>query len=112
MSILSKKVKGTNKTLGQMIWIQRRLWILAIPFIVYVFIFDYVPMAGITLSFIKYIPGKRFIDCEFVGLRYFRMLFTSPGFYRVMRNTLGYNIAGMLLHTPLAITLAILLSVP
>lgn len=73
----------------------------AIPAI-WVFVFNYIPMAGIYLAFIDYKPAKGILGSEFIGLRNFRQFISSIDFVRVFRNTLGYNVARILLVSLLA----------
>lgn len=69
---------------------------------IWVFVFSYVPMAGIYLAFIDYKPAKGILGSEFIGLRNFRQFISSIDFVRVFRNTLGYNVARIFLVSLLA----------
>ena len=51
------------------------LWIL--PFMVLVFLFSYFPLHGWIYSFYDYKPPRSLSDCQFVGLQWFKMLFTN-----------------------------------
>ena len=68
----------------------------AVPAFV-VFLFSYVPMAGIYLAFIDYKPAKGILGSQFIGLKNFKQFFDSVDFIRVFRNTLGYNVARIML---------------
>ena len=52
------------------------LW-MAMPFIVIVFLFSYVPIFGWIYSFFDYVPGVSIFDCDFVGLDYFKLIFND-----------------------------------
>jgi putative aldouronate transport system permease protein len=88
---------------------ERELWLLCIPMLVWVGIFYYYPMYGVSMSFVNYIPGKNILACSWVGLKWFKEALTSPEFGSIIRNTLvisGLNIA---LGFPAPIILALLL---
>lgn len=52
------------------------------------FIYSYIPMAGVLISFKKYLPAKGFFASKWVGWKNFETLFTMPTFTRAMLNTL------------------------
>jgi ABC-type polysaccharide transport system permease subunit len=83
---------------------------LALPFVAFLLIFNYVPLAGWIYAFFDYTPGLPLSQAPFVGLKYFVEMFKEwdqTGI--VIRNTLalgGLNI----LFTPLPMIFAILLN--
>ena len=82
---------------------------LALPFMVIVILFRYVPLGGWILSFYEYRVGIPLFDNPFVGLKYFEMLLTSRDFYRVLKNTAIFSLLGYAL-LPLPMLFAILLN--
>lgn len=72
-----------------------RLFLISLPFLIGIFIFSYLPLAGWAYSFFDYKPGKALLDCKFVGLKWFLAPFNNPvlrdQFVRVMLNTLGMS---------------------
>lgn len=60
---------------------------LALPLMILVLLFRYVPLLGWYLSFIDYKVGQNIFSCEWVGLKFFQMLFTSRDFGRIVKNT-------------------------
>ncbi len=60
---------------------------IALPLMGLVFLFNYVPLMGWYLSFIEYVVGQPILKCNFVGLKFFRMLISSRDFTRIMTNT-------------------------
>ena len=86
------------------------LTLLALPFIVFVLAFSYVPLFGWILAFINYKPGLKIWDCDFSGLYYFKLIFQD--WYKmasVLKNTLAMSFLG-LICTPLPAVFAIFLS--
>ncbi|WP_429310563.1 ABC transporter permease [Paenibacillus mucilaginosus] len=89
---------------------QRALVLMSIPFVIWAFIFKYVPLWGWTMAFQKYRPAKALLEQEWVGWNNFHFLFQDNTFYRVLRNTLVMSSIKLLLGFVTAITLAILLN--
>jgi putative aldouronate transport system permease protein len=85
------------------------LFFLALPLIVVVFLFSYVPLLGWFLALFEYKPGYALWDCEFVGLKYFQILITNANTARVLKNTVIFSLLGFLC-LPLPMLLAILLN--
>ncbi|GAA3407427.1 ABC transporter permease [Paenibacillus hodogayensis] len=67
------------------------LYLLALPAIVFFFVFSYLPMFGIVIAFQDYNPLKGIFGSEFVGLRNFDFFFTSNDWLMVTVNTLYLN---------------------
>ena len=74
---------------------QKELVLISLPFFVYFFIFNYMPLWGLTMAFQNYKPQLSFFEQEWVGFKHFQNLFTDPDFYRVMRNTLAMSIINL-----------------
>lgn len=89
---------------------QKELILISVPFFVYILIFSYLPLWGLTMAFQNYKPQLSFFEQEWVGLRHFRNLFTDPDFYRVMRNTLAMSIINLVLSFVTAIGFALFLN--
>ena len=85
--------------------------LLAVPFLIYVFAFSYVPLVGWIYSVFYYKIGQKFLDfgsMVFVGLGNFQKLFTERSeVLRVLRNTLALSALG-LLATPVPVVFAIM----
>ena len=63
-----------------------------LPFMVFVLLFNYVPLFGWSIAFFQYTPGASLSAENFVGLKYFRRIFSnSKDFMLVMRNTLSIS---------------------
>lgn len=92
------------------------LYILMIPGILYMLIFNYTPMAGLVMAFEDFSPynGDTAIQAlfgsPFAGLKYFEKLFTGPDFWRLLRNTLAISLANLIFAFPVPIILALLLN--
>ncbi len=73
------------------------LWIL--PFLILVFLFSYFPLHGWIYSFFDYKPPRSLANCDFVGLQWFKMLFTNKTqvtqLIQVMKNTFAMSLLGI-----------------
>lgn len=67
------------------------LTLLALPGIILLFIFNYIPMGGAVIAFKNYKPLKGIWGSEWCGFENFRFFFESSDAVRVLRNTLGYS---------------------
>ena len=86
------------------------LFLLAMPFVIFIFVFSYIPLLGWLYAFFDYKPGIPFEKSPFVGLYYFKLMFSGGGeLLRVLRNTLAMSFLG-LLFSPLSAILAICLN--
>lgn len=85
------------------------LFFLVLPLMVLVVLFSYVPLAGWLLSLIEYKPGYPLWENEFVGLKYYEMVFTNPDILRAFKNTLIFSAMNFCL-LPFPMIFAILLN--
>lgn len=89
---------------------QRMLVLMSVPFLIWLFLFKYLPLWGWTTAFQRYRPNKSFSDQEWVGFDQFKLLFHDERFIRVLRNTLAQSGINLVLGFVTAITLALLLN--
>ena len=72
------------------------VYLLILPSLVYIFINNYIPMAGIIVAFKKYSAKKGIFGSDWIGLKNFTDFFNSYYFGRVLGNTLhGQIIRGL-----------------
>nr|WP_253944887.1 ABC transporter permease subunit [Paenibacillus sp. NEAU-GSW1] len=89
---------------------QKVLMLMSLPFLLWVFVFKYVPLWGWTIAFQKFRPAKDLFDQQWVGWKNFDFLFSEDRFYLVLRNTLVMSSINLILGFVTAIVLAILLN--
>lgn len=85
-------------------------YLMMLPGLLYFIINNYVPMAGITMAFRKINYRLGIFKSPWCGLDNFEFLFASGNVGIMIRNTILYNIAFIVIGTVLAITVAILLN--
>ncbi len=81
--------------------------LMLLPAVIMVIIFNYVPMAGVSLAFLDYKPAKGLAKAAFVGWKQFETLFENPNFFLALKNTV--IIAGWKLITGLIVPLVLAL---
>ena len=86
------------------------LYTMMIPGFIYLFINNYLPMAGLVVAFKQYDARKGIFGSDFIGFQNFKYLFATKDALVITRNTLLYNAAFIVLNTVLSIFIAILLS--
>lgn len=90
-TVAAKKPKNTAYS--------RKLFYCIIPFIILCFLFSYFPLHGWIYAFFDYKPPLSLSQCEFVGLKWFKTLFSNPTqvkqIIEVMRNTFAMSLLGI-----------------
>lgn len=99
-----------KKRFWSVAWKQRYLYLMSLPFVVWLVIFNYVPIWGWSMAFQSYKPGRAFFEQKWVGLDNFIALFSDERFYLVMRNTLAMSLMGLAAGFIIPIIFALLLN--
>lgn len=86
------------------------LWLMAVPVIVYLVLFRYIPISGIAIALKRYSPFLGFLRSPWNGFEYFRQFFSSIYFERVLRNTLVLGGYYLVFAFPVPVVLALLLN--
>ncbi|OZB96398.1 sugar ABC transporter permease [Paenibacillus sp. XY044] len=89
---------------------QKYLYLMSLPFVIWVFVFSYLPLWGWTMAFQNYKPARSFSEQKWVGFKYFQELFHDDRFYLVLRNTLAMSFMSLILGFVVPIFFAILLN--
>lgn len=106
------KGPGIRKRQGKLRSVLRRdgdLYLLLLPAVVLVFIFNYIPIAGLSMAFQEFDIMEGFLGSPWVGLAQFERVFTDPYFYQVLWNSLIISLMKLVITFPLPILLAILI---
>ena len=78
--------------------------------IAFVFVFAYIPMYGVIISFQDYSPAFGYFGSPWVGLDHFERFFNNYRFWTLMKNTFLLSFYGFAIGFPLPIILALLLN--
>ena len=109
----AEKAKATSerRRLIRRDWkMNKAVYLMAVPVIVYFFIFNYIPMGGILMAFEDYSIKKGIFGSTFVGFDNFIRFFNSIYCWRVIRNTLLISLYGLLFSFPFPIIFALCLN--
>lgn len=87
-----------------------QLWVMALPAIVFVALFSYVPMYGLQLAFREFDFSAGLTGGDWVGLKYFQQFFESPQFWTLMRNTVVISVSTVVVGFVAPIGLALLVN--
>jgi len=121
---MRRTVKKSNAENKAKVKIKRIKWtrddteltLLALPTFVWYVLFSFLPMFGVIIAFKRYqiYPGKSFlyniIHSEWIGFDNFEYLIESNSLYILLRNTIVYNLAFIILGIVIPVTLAIMIS--
>lgn len=97
----------------KLMWRQRYLLLMSVPFLIWLVIFKYIPLWGWTMAFQEVKPaslGQSFFERTFVGFENFVAAFNDRLFKQTMINTLGISIIGLVIGTTFAIVFALFLN--
>ena len=86
------------------------LTMMALPGIILMILFKYLPLSGIVLAFKQYNIRDGIFGSAWNGLKNFEYLFRTKDAWIITRNTLGYNLLFIVLDLVLAVAMAIILN--
>ncbi len=105
-----KQIKTKQEITWKEIKRQKVLIIWSAFFVIYGFIFYYLPLGGWIMAFQNYKPKDGLFHSKFIGLEKFAFLFSDAAFLRVIRNTLAMGTINLVTSFVMAILFAILLN--
>ncbi len=95
------------------LWKQRYLLLMSLPFVVWLILFKYVPLWGWTMAFQEVKPATFALpiwERKFVGFDNFTKAFSDRLFAQTMINTVGTSILDLVIGTVSAIAFAVFLN--
>ena len=109
----SKEVHQKQKLSLSLLWKQRYLLMMSLPFVIWLIIFKYIPLWGWTMAFQEVKPATfatPIWERKFVGFTNFTNAFKDRLFGQTMINTLGISVLQIGIGTIVAIGFAVLLN--
>ena len=104
----TKKQKKINfKQILKKNWV---CYLFILPMLIYVIIFNYIPMYGIQLAFKDYRVADGIWGSAWVGLKHFKTFFESYQFKDLLWNTLSLSLYSLIAGFPMPIIFALLLN--
>jgi len=71
---VTKKESGMK---NRMLGMQLQYFAMVFPGVLFIIVFNYLPMGGILMAFQKYVPAKGILGSKWVGLKHFIDLFSN-----------------------------------
>ena len=108
-----KQKEAKQKFSMELMWKQRYLLMMSVPFLIWLIIFKYVPLWGWTMAFQEVVPKSFALpmwERKFVGFKNFIDAFTDRLFAQTMINTIGISILGIVIGTAAAVIFALFLN--
>ena len=84
-----------------------QLYLFALVPVLFVLVFNYLPMYGVTLAFKDFSIRKGIMGSKWVGFKYFEQLFRLPIFGQIVGNTLNLSLLSLVIGFPFPILLAL-----
>ncbi|WP_208589770.1 ABC transporter permease [Gracilibacillus suaedae] len=109
--VITKGIKvNKKKSFFKRYFGQFDLQMMVIPGLIFIFIFNYIPMYGVLMAFQNYDIFEGMMGSEWVGLEHFKMFFSDPRFLEILRNTFVISGLKILICFPAPIMLALMLN--
>ena len=108
--MMKKQKSKSDLTFFQKVKRHKTLLLMCTPAVLFFFAFNYVPLPGIYVAFVKFNYRTGIFGSKFVGLDNLEFLLSSGKLWDLTRNTVLYNLAFILLGNLLAVFVAILLN--
>ena len=86
------------------------IYLIALPGLIYLFCNNYLPMFGIIIAFKDLNFSKGIFGSDWAGLDNFQFLFRSDTAWVIIRNTILYNVAFIILGTIISVAFAVFLN--
>ncbi len=113
-ALIGKNKLSKQRTSFQIImtklWEQRYLQLMILPGIIWMIVFNYIPMGGLMIAFKKFKITGSMSDAPWVGFKYFKEFLQDSNFTNIMINTLGISLLKLIIGFPLPIIFALLLN--
>jgi putative aldouronate transport system permease protein len=94
------------RLLTKEIWKNRMVYTLVLPGLVWLFLFAYMPMGGLSLAFKDYKANLGIWNSPWVGFENFKYVFRDPAFVDAIWRTLAINIGKLIIQFPFPIYLS------
>jgi putative aldouronate transport system permease protein len=89
---------------------QKYLQAMALLGVLWMFVFNYIPMYGLIIAFKEYSIIKTISEAPWVGLMQFKEFLQDEYFWIILKNTLGISLIKLFIGFPLPIIFALMLN--
>ena len=109
-TVVNDRALYRKPSLGKTLSQNKTLILMCLPAVLFFFLFAYMPMPGAYIAFTNFQYDKGIFASPFVGLKNFEFLFRSGQLGLLLKNTILYNLAFIVLGNFLQLAFAILLN--
>ena len=102
-----KPVKQRSRLFME-IWNAKYLYLMLIPFVAWLIMFQYVPMTGIVLAFKEFNAIEGIFGSPGVGLKHFERIFSTPAAVKSIFTTITLSLQRIVFEFPVPIILALI----
>ncbi len=102
-----KKNVVSTKPLSVRLYTYRWFYLMFVPVLIFLFVFNFMPLAGLRYMFYSYPDADNIV---WVGLENFKRLFGEKMFWTSFINTLELSLVKLLLNTFMAVVISLLLN--
>ena len=106
----ARKRMGRGEKFIHQVLIHWPLYVMVIPALLYIILFAYKPMYGVTVAFKDFSLRKGIMKSPWVGLANFERMFSSYWFPIILKNTLTLSGLSLILSFPAPILLALMVN--
>lgn len=103
----NKKVPVSNKPLKARIYNYRWFYVMFLPVLIFILLFNYLPMLGIRYAFYSYTSA---LSIKWVGLENLQRLMSTSAFWTAFKNTLELSVIKLILNTGMAVIISLFLN--
>ena len=111
--VVVSKIKAVKMKKNRRVFKKKRdipIYILLLPALFLIIIFNYIPMYGIIIAFKNFSPYKGITGSEWRGVENFKYFLLDNNFWRVMKNTIIINFYKIIFGFPMPIIFALSLN--
>lgn len=110
MDSVVKNSKLARRKLYRKAFRMWQVYLLIIPALIYILIFNYAPMYGVVMAFQNFKPAKGIMGSKWVGLKHFERFFSQPRALSIIWNTFYLSVVSLVVGFPFPVILALLMN--
>ncbi len=99
-----------RKSLWRRVKMNRQVYFLLLPVLIWLIVYSYVPMYGIILAWKDYSAAKGIIGSKWVGWKHFEFMMADPAFLSAVKNTIKISVIKLLILFPAPLLLALFIN--
>jgi len=110
MSETKRISKGMETKMVKILKNNWRLYMLLLPGVIWLIVFMYIPMYGVTIAFKDYNAKLGILGSPWAGMKYFNQFFSTNIAYTVIKNTIALSVLTLFVAFPIPVLFALFLN--